>query len=438
MTKKFTFLFLLILLLTPFFVVKGMTGSEVQKNSAIQNGDYTVVITGYDWGPAVNEVILPVSEPVTSVNMSDYTVKVEKSSDCGEIPEAAAKGERRVIYAYVSDKQGNRIDSGNYVTLVMAVAPNLPLGSPFQYYRNETCSGNKWVDYNMTITNTANGNVWNNETNRIMPLIDKFDLTGTFTQGNVTLTYASYKPDTKNAKSPLIIWLHGGGEGGTDPTIPLIGNRAANYASDDIQYYFEGAYVLVPQSPTRWMDDGKGSSTSGQVDDMYYGTLMALIKDYVASNPGIDANRIYIGGCSNGAYMSMKLLLEYPDYFAAGYISSLAYRAQNITDDQIESIKNIPIWFVQSADDRTTIPENTVIPVYKRLMEAGAKNVHFSFYKHVVDITGFYGGKNYWYPGHWSWVYLHANKCKYDYDGSPVMLDGRPVTIMEWLAAQSK
>lgn len=438
MTRTFSFLVLLNLLFLPVLMVNGMSGSEVQQKSAIKDGEYIAVIEGYDWGPAVSKVILSTEEAVSSVNINDYSIQVERSSDCGEIPGDAAKGERTVIYAYVSDDQGNKVDSSNNITLVLAVAPNLPVGNPFQYYRNETCSGNNWVDYSMTITHATNGNVWNTEIGRIMPLIDKFDLTGSFTHGDVTMSYASYEPETTNSKSPLIIWLHGGGEGGTDPAIPLLANRAANYAADEIQFYFECAYVLVPQSPTRWMDNGKGGSTSGQEDDMYFEALLALFKDYVAANPGIDANKIYVGGCSNGGYMAMKLILEAPEYFAAGYISSLAYRSQYVTDEQIESIKNVSIWFVQSADDGTTVPETTVAPLYNRLIEAGAQNVHFSFYDHVVDITGFYGGENYLYSGHWSWVYLHANKCKYDYDGSPVKLDGRPVTVMEWMAAQHK
>lgn len=438
MTRTCSFLVLLNFLFLPVLMVNGMSGSEVQENSAIEDGAYIAVIEGYDWGPAVSKVILSTEEVISSVNMTDYTVQVERSSDCGEIPEDAAKGERTVIYAYVSDNQGNKIDEGKYITLVLAVAPNVSVGSPFQYYRSETCRGNQWVNYKLTITNTTNGNVWNKEVDQIMPLIDKFDLTGSFTHEDITMSYASYKPEKKNSESPLIIWLHGEGEGGNDPAIPLLANRAANYSSDEIQYYFEGAYVLVPQSPTRWMDNGKGGSTSGQEDDMYFEALLALFKDYVAANPGIDANRIYVGGCSNGGYMAMKLILEAPEYFAAGYISSLAYQSQYITDEQIESIKNVPIWFVQSADDGTTVPETTVVPLYKRLIEAGAKNVHFSYYDHVVDITGFYGGENYHYNGHWSWVYLHANKCKYDYDGSTIKLDGRPVTIMEWMATQHK
>jgi len=158
----------------------------------------------------------------------------------------------------------------------------------------------------------------------------------------------------------------------------------------------------------------------------------------VADHPDIDSDRIYVGGCSNGGYMSLKLILEHPDYFAASYISALAFQSQYISDEQMESIRDVPIWFVHSADDPTTIPERTVLPVYKRLKAADSKNVHLSFYDHVVDISGFYGGEDFHYNGHWSWIYSHANQCRRDYDGSLVEVDGRSVTIMEWMAAQSK
>jgi predicted peptidase len=136
--------------------------------------------------------------------------------------------------------------------------------------------------------------------------------------------------------------------------------------------------------------------------------------------------------------MALKLILLHPDDFAAGFISALAYRSQHLSDEQIASIAHVPIWFVHSADDETTVPQQTVLPVYERLKAAGATDVHLSYYDHVVDITGFVGGDDHHYPGHWSWIYLHANKCRLDFDGSPVTLDGRPVTIMEWLAAQAR
>jgi hypothetical protein len=64
--------------------------------------------------------------------------------------------------------------------------------------------------------------------------------------------------------------------------------------------------------------------------------------------------------------------------------------------------------------------------------------VYLSLYDNVTDVTGFFGGKDFQYNGHWSWVYSHANVARTDKDGSPVLLNGRPVTIMEWTAAQKR
>ena len=186
------------------------------------------------------------------------------------------------------------------------------------------------------------------------------------------------------------------------------------------------------------MQSASGEYTRGGENDIYNEALMALIRKFVADNPGVDSDRIYVGGCSNGGYMSLKLILEHPDFFAAGYISALAYHAEFLTDDQITSIKEVPIWFVHAADDRTTVPEETVLPTYQRLIDAGAEHVHLSYYDHVRDITGFFGGDDYHYNGHWSWIYSHANHADFDFDRSPVKIDDRPVTIMEWLSQQKK
>ncbi len=403
----------------------------------LTQGKYTLIVEGFDWGPAVNKVVLPLTETVERADPAEYTVHATRSTDLTEDAIMPSSGARNVVNAYVSDEQGNHMPEGNNITLVLEVGPAVRIASPFQYMRLETGGGNFWVDYRLSVTNTATLQTWDEEGDRIIPLVDEFDLNGSFTgEDGIKLTYASFAPREKKESHPLIIWLHGGGEGGTDTSVPLLANKAANYASEDIQEYFDGAYVLVPQTPTRWMDSGQGS-TSGQVDDIYFKTLKSLFEEFVSSHPDIDPDRIYLGGCSNGGYMSLKLILEYPRYFAAGYISALAYRSQNLTDEQVRSIRNVPIWFIHSKDDSTTVAANTVVPVYQRLMSAGAKNVHFTYYDHVVDITNFFGGEDYHYPGHWSWIYSHANKSQKDYDGSPVMVNKVPVTIMQWLALQS-
>jgi poly(3-hydroxybutyrate) depolymerase len=398
---------------------------------------YHLIIEGFDWGPAVNKVVLKMDQPVQEVNPSDFEVFVKRYSEVGEIPESQQKGKRSVSYAYPSDESGNRLEAGNYITLVLAVSPIMPLGSPIQYMRVGGRGSNLWIDYQLTVVGIKSGKVWNEESGRTRPVVDDFDLGGVFTHENTRLTYAAFEPEKSGEKAPLIIWLHGGGEGGTDPTIALMGNKAFNYASPEIQVLFGGAYVLVPQTPTYWMQSPTGT-TRGQESDVFHEALFALIEDFVAKNPEVDSERIYVGGCSNGGYMSLKLILEHPDYFAAGYISALAFRNDFVSDEQIKEIKDVPMWFVHSKDDGTTKPEETVVPLYNRLIKAGAKNVHFTYYDHVTDITGFYGGKDYRYSGHWSWIYVHENNARLDFDASPVKVKGRPVTIMEWLAAQKK
>ncbi len=419
-------------------IIKMAENQENQENQVKQNsGTYTLVVEGYDWGPGASKVILHLEESLSSVQMEDYTITVQKKAQCMGEEKETTSGERTILYAYISDEQGNKVDEGKHISLVLLVAPNRQISSPMQYL--PACGGNVWTDYRMTIKDTSSNQVWDIEKDRIRPLVDSFNLKGKFVyNAEITLTFADFRPTNQNEKSPLIIWLHGGGEGGIDPSVPLMANRAANYASPEMQAYFGGAYVLVPQSPTFWMDNGKGEYTRGEVNDRYNESLMALIKAYVAEHPNIDTDRIYVGGCSNGGYMSLKLLLLNPDYFAAAFPSALAYHTKHITDTQLETIKDIPIWFIHSKDDPVTKAEETVEPVYKRLMAAGAKNVHFSNYDHVVDITGFFGGDNYHYLGHFSWIYSHANHSTLDYDGKRVQMNGKDVTLMEWLAAQRK
>ncbi len=408
------------------------------ENQPLSTGNYRLIIEGFDWGPQVNKVVIGLPQATKEVNSTDYEVFVTRSSSLGEIPAAQSSGKRTVVYAYPSDENGNRVEEGKHATLVLAVSPINPLGSAIQYLRMGNRSSNVWIDYGVTVVDTKSGSSWNEEDGRIRTVVDEFDLAGRFTHAGTTLSYAAFTPKNLTAKAPLIIWLHGGGEGGTDPTIALMGNKAFNYASTEIQTLFgEGAFVLVPQTPTFWMQAAEGN-TRGQVNDVFNEALFALIQDYVKNNPAVDPTRIYIGGCSNGGYMSLKLILEHPEYFAAGYISALAYSNEYVTDAMVQKIKNVPMWFVHSKDDQVTKPDETVVPLYDRLKKAGASNVHFSYYDHVVDVTGFYGGADYRYNGHWSWIYSHANLARTELDGSPVLLNGRPVTIMEWLAAQKK
>ena len=262
-------------------------------------------------------------------------------------------------------------------------------------------------------------------------------------------TWSSYTPEAaKNdgKKNALIIWLHGAGEGGTDPRVALVGNKVVNLATDTVQQYFDGgAYVLAAQCPTMWMDNGSGQYTSDGTSK-YTAALMELIKAYVNSNSDIDASRVYIGGCSNGGFMTMNMIVHYPKYFAAAYPVCEAYTNDALTDEMVESIKDMPIWFTHAKNDPTvkigSIDEdgnfvsngNYSPKAYERLTEAGGSDIHFSLFDDVHDTTGLYkraDGTPYQYNGHWSWLYTLNNECKEN-------IDGEEVTIWQWISTKSK
>lgn len=283
------------------------------------------------------------------------------------------------------------------------------------------------------------------------------------TETEISLTYASWFPKegADEASTPLIIWLHGMGEGGTNPNIAILGNKVVNLITEDVQKYFgeTGAAVLAPQTPTMWLDtSGSGNMAMGTANSESYYTqaLMSLITEFVTEHPEVDPRRLYIGGCSNGGYMTINMLVNYPGVFAAAYPVCEPYQNDWLTEEKLKVLVDTPIWLTAAKSDtivtiyegyweedppflyRVTENENgEEVPVYEysnalydRLTKAGAKDVHYSLFDKVQDTTGRYvdeEGEPYEYDGHWSWIYALNNECTEE-------IDGKEVSIFEWLA----
>ncbi|WNF38826.1 prolyl oligopeptidase family serine peptidase [Bacillaceae bacterium IKA-2] len=392
---------------------------------------YRTIIEVEDWGPAITKLIVNLGEEISenSLISSAFDVFVERrETRDGIYILGDSKGYRTVTNAYISDESGNRVNgSSNFVILEMEYGPALSLSSPMNF--NISNFTNDWIESEYTITQvedvgTISGLVINQSSGETRVLVDRFS-TGKATYGDSTLTYADYAPAEANNKNRLIVWLHGMGEGGTDPTITLAGNKVVNFITDEVQEYFRGAYVLSPQTPTYWMD---GFESFGDGTSKYQEALMSLIEDYVANNPDIDPNKVYIGGISNGGYMTMLMIRDYPEYFASAFVAAEALDDELITEEDLNNIAQTPIWFVHTANDPTVNPETTVLPTYDRLVDAGA-DVHLSYYDDVRDLSGLYtneDGSPYEYNGHWSWIYLYNN------DPSTV-IDGEEISILEWV-----
>lgn len=418
---------------------------------------FTTITEVLDFGPHINKIILDTGCELAgaALSPSQFEVEVTRTSTQGEDfewpqfmgakPEDSLHGIRTITNLYLSDADGNPAQSGTYVTLEMYCHPMQGLGSTICFDGQYNVSVN--VDCVITQkeplrtdAGVLEGMVFDqNDGNRT--LYADLLKTGSFDHPDTPLSYVYYEPETTaNQKHPLIIWLHGAGEGGAEPIIAATGNKVVNLISPDIQQYFGGAFLLAPQSPTYWMDDGSGQiSLSG--DSIYVDALDKLITDFVETHPAVDQDRIYIGGCSNGGFMTMKMILHTPDRFAAAFPVCEALPDAVISDEDIQSIVHLPIWFTHAKTDTTVRPDQFVIPTYEHLVEAGNANVHFTFWDKVLDSTGLYKTKDgapFEYIGHWSWIPMLNNECTLDYDGSPVTIDGNPVTILEWMAAQKK
>ena len=435
-----------------------LTGAGQAATVQQQTPSYKTVTEVFDWGPAVSKLVVNLGAKVSAkdVGKDTFKVHVKKILADGALtwgegwqkgqfvlanPESRnysalnLEGDREITNAYVSDANGNKIDSGEFVTIEMKVSPTDQLGAALNFDAKKF--SNNWIEHQYTITqNKTIGKIKNlvvdNKQGNIRPIVDDFKF-GHYIVGKEilsserrTLAFAFYEPKTAG-KHPLIVWLHGGGEGGTDSaTLPIMGNKATMLSQSPIQDYFGGAFVLAPQCPTAWMEGYNGWADGKPI---YEDILMALIKDCVASNPNIDASRIYIGGDSNGGYMTVVLARDYPNYFAAGFPVCEGLNDKLISNGDLQNISKTPLWFVAAKTDTTLPPDINSVPTVARLRALGA-NVQFSFFDKVIDTSGLYkkdDGSAYEYPGHWSWIYVHNNEVQ-------ETIDGKTVKLFEWLA----
>ena len=77
-----------------------------------------------------------------------------------------------------------------------------------------------------------------------------------------------------------------------------------------------------------------------------------------------------------------------------------------MTDEKIEAIKDIPVWFVNCSTDPVVIPENFSKPTYRALLQAGAENAWYSMFETAPGSDD----PSAEYIGHFAWVYTFNNQ----------------------------
>jgi predicted esterase len=168
------------------------------------------------------------------------------------------------------------------------------------------------------------------------PSIDEMEAR-TYSDGFGTLPYRLFVPTISPAQSaPLVVFLHGSGERGSDNRIQITAHTAALAFTFNENQAKQRCILAAPQCPSggSWVDTARRAQIPGLI-----ATLKALFN--------IDTNRVYVTGLSMGGIGTWDLLSRNTNLFAAGIPMSGSTSASASTFFQI------PVWDFHASNDGT-------------------------------------------------------------------------------------
>ncbi len=190
------------------------------------------------------------------------------------------------------------------------------------------------------------------------------------------LNYALHIPKNTKGKKPLMVFLHGSGERGSDIEKVKIHGPFKYLKNNELD-----SYVLAPQCP----------------DNEYWNAevLYKLIQKIQKEN-NIDSNRIYLTGLSMGAWGAWNLAFAHPEMFAA--LVPIAGFVDRVPMMENCKIKDIPTRIFHGLVD-DVVDVNYSIAIYKKLKTC-SKDIHLTIFDDA---------------NHDSWSRVYDNKEIYDW-----------------------
>jgi predicted peptidase len=128
-----------------------------------------------------------------------------------------------------------------------------------------------------------------------------------------TLNYRELLPEnySPQKKYPLVLFLHGAGERGSDNKAQLM--HGSMMFTNPVNREKYPAIVLFPQCPKDnwWTSERRPAGSSNPLQ-----AVKELLDQYIAKGT-VDTDRIYIMGPSMGGYGTFDMVCRFPDFFAA-------------------------------------------------------------------------------------------------------------------------
>jgi predicted peptidase len=169
-----------------------------------------------------------------------------------------------------------------------------------------------------------------------------------------TLQYRLLPPvlSEPNKRLPLLVFLHGAGERGSDNLKQLV-HGAKDFAIPERRRKYP-CYVVAPQCPDqqKWSDvDWTLDSSSLPLEPSDSMACLKELIDELIQNGSVDSDRVYITGLSMGGYGTWDAIARYPNLFAAA-----APICGGGDPTKVDRFSKLPIWCFHGELDRVVKP----------------------------------------------------------------------------------
>jgi predicted peptidase len=179
---------------------------------------------------------------------------------------------------------------------------------------------------------------------------------GNFIKKKDTISYRILFPENFDAakKYPILFFLHGAGERGSDNEKQLV-HGGKLFLQEDIRKQFP-AIVVFPQcvSDSYWSNVNIKPDANGKRTFMFQEkgdptkamhALLSMI-DFFLVKPYTDRSRVYAAGLSMGGMGTFELLRRKPKVFAAAFSICGGDNVANV-----QKYKNVPLWIFHGEKD---------------------------------------------------------------------------------------
>lgn len=377
-------------------------------------GEFNIYAKVYDFGARVNKLVIKLDKKINASSVDNDTFEIETKNKTTIYID---NGKREIQKVSVIDSRDDKEELGSFIVIELKTELKTRYSDVIVWDEDNFTSLLIDIKYKI-IQKKIIRDIDDNEIffkykqkKFITEFLDEFR----YGKSLDDINYRYYKPLNDGKKHPLIIWLHGAGEGGYNNITHISVNKGVTaFMSEKIKNLFSNPHILAPQSPNYWIAEFK-------VDDRillgYDNTenLIKLIEEYIRNN-NVDRSRVYIGGCSMGGYQTLKILSHRSDIFAAAFPICVALE---IKREELQKIENIPIWtFHAICDD--VIPVINTQNLYMNLKLINRDIKYTEYYDVYIDEEKF--------ASHASWIYPLKNEA-YTKGG---------VSFFEWLSSKSR